>query len=105
VDDRIAVVRVRYRRIDTGKVEEIEHVVRKRDVLDRFEDADHRFRLAACAAEFSEILRGSPFAAGSDFADVAAVLRPVSLELSLDHAVVDLLHQLQAAPGMSRGDL
>ena len=102
--DHLAVVRVRYRRVDTGAVEEIEQVVTRRAVAAAFAEAGSRFRLAACVGEFAEILRASPFAAGSDFEDVARKLRPVCLELSLDQEVQSLLRQLQAAPGMSRGD-
>jgi Ca-activated chloride channel family protein len=99
----LAVVRVRYRRLDTGTVEEIERTITDRDVVPTFEKADARFRLAACVAEFAEILRGSPFAAGSGFDDVANRLRPVSLDLQLDGDVRQLLHLVQSAPGMSRG--
>ena len=52
---------------------------------------DARFRLAACAAEFAEILRGSPHAAGSRLEDVARTLRPVALELNLDNRIQELL--------------
>lgn len=102
-NDVIATVRVRYRRIDTGAVEEIEHRVRRRDILPRFETAPPRFRLGAAVAEFSEILRGSPFAAGSTTDDVAAVLRPVALEMPLDGYVQELLRMVDGAKGMSRG--
>jgi Ca-activated chloride channel family protein len=101
----LAVVRLRFRRKDTGVVEEIERAITEKDLAQSFETADARFRLATCAAEFAEILRGSPFAAGSEFEDVATRLRPVLLDLPLDHDVRDLLHLIQSAPGMSRGEL
>ena len=56
---------------------------------------DVRFRLAAAAAEFAEILRGSPFAAGSGLGDVARVLRPVALELSLDNRIQEFLRMAE----------
>ncbi len=99
-----ATVRVRYRRTDTGAVEEIERAVTARDFAPRFEAADARFRLAACAAEFAELLRGSPFAADGDYAALAAALRPAVLELKLDGRVRELLRFTETAPGMSRGD-
>jgi Ca-activated chloride channel family protein len=102
-DSTLATVRVRYRRIDTGAVEEIEHHVGREDVQPRFDAASTRFKLATGVAEFSEILRGSPFARGTTFQDVAAVLRPVGLELSLDHHVQELLRMVEGADGMSRG--
>ncbi len=87
----VAVVRVRYRRVDTGEVEEIEYFVTERDMIGSFDQAPARFRLAACVAETAEILRGSSFANGSELKDVAKALRPVALELSLDKRVQELL--------------
>ncbi|NQT92533.1 MAG: von Willebrand factor type A domain-containing protein, partial [Lentisphaerae bacterium] len=103
-DGTIAVVRVRYRRTDTGEVEEIEHVVSVKQALAGFDEAPARFRLAACVAEFGEILRGSPFAAGSDFEDVASALRPVALDLHLDRRVQQLWRMVQGAGGLSRAE-
>lgn len=100
----IAVVRVRYRRTADGAVEEIERPVTEADRVARFDAAGARFRLAAGVAEFAEILRASPFAAGSGFEDVAAVLRPVALELDMDGRVAELLRMAEAAGGMSRGE-
>ena len=103
-DDIIATVRVRYQRTDTGKVEEIDHVVRAKHVLNDFAKADTGFRLAATVAEFSEILRGSPFAVGSEYEDVARHLRPVSLELDLDPRLQELLQMVEGASSMSRAE-
>jgi Ca-activated chloride channel family protein len=96
-DDLIATVRVRYRRIDTGKVEEIEHRVHYRDLLPSFEQTTPHFKLAAVVAEFAEILRGSPFATGSKAADAAEVLRPVALDLNLNRNVRELLQLIESA--------
>ena len=100
----LGVVRVRYRRIDTGRVEEIAYPIRASDLVNGFNDADVHFRLAACVAEFAEILRGSPFAAGSEYAHVANELRPVALDLGLDNRVQELLRLVSGAGGMSRGE-
>jgi len=100
----VCTVRVRYRRVDTGAVEEIEDVLKASNMENDFRLADSRFRLAACAAEFAEILRASPYAAGSEYAHVAAVLRPVALELDLDNRVQELLRLVQGAGSMSRGE-
>ena len=61
---KLATVRVRYRRIDTGRVEEISRSVTGADLISRFADTDSHFKLAACVAEFAEILRSNPFARG-----------------------------------------
>ena len=99
----LATVRVRYRRIDSGAVEEIDQRVRRREVLPRFEAAPPRFKLAAAVGEFAEILRGSPYAQGSKTEDVATVLRPVALDLSLDSHVQELMRMVEGADGLSRG--
>jgi len=100
----LGTVRVRYRRVDTGAVEEIAHAIRPSDVAKRFVDAEARFKLAMCVAEFAELLRGSPYAAGNDYANVAALLRPAALELDLDQNVQELLRLVQGAGSMSRGE-
>ena len=104
-DGRIATVRVRYRRTDNDNIEEIEQPVKWADVGKSFDEADVRFRLAAGVAQFSEILRGSPFAQGREFKDVADVLRPVALELNLDNQVQELLRLIGSANGLSRAPL
>jgi Ca-activated chloride channel family protein len=101
--DTLCTVRVRYRRTDNGRVEEIERRLRLSEIAPDFAAADTHFRLAAAVAEFAEILRASPHAAGSEYEDVAAVLRPVALDLNMDARVQELLRMVQSAKGMSRG--
>jgi len=103
-DEPLGVVRLRYRNAASGLIEEIERGISPSIVRARFEEADSRFRLAACAAEFAELLRNSPYAAGSSYADVARVLHPIQLELNLDTSVVGLLDLVQRAPGLPRAD-
>lgn len=98
----IGTVRVRYRNTDTGKVEEFEKAVTQADICRTFESADARFRMAAGVAAFAEILRGSDYAKGVRYTDVAAVLRPVALELSLDYRLQELVRMAQGASSMPR---
>ncbi|MBU4211499.1 MAG: DUF3520 domain-containing protein, partial [Verrucomicrobia bacterium] len=91
----LGMVRIRCRNALTGQIEEIEQPIAPVSGKTPFEAMDVRFRLAAAAAEFSEILRGSPFAAGSRFEDVSRVLRPIALELSLDNRIQELLRLTQ----------
>ncbi len=91
----LGIVRVRCRNALTGQIEEIEQPVAPPRGAAPFEDMDVRFRLAAAAAEYAEILRGSPFAAGSGLGDVARVLRPVALELSLDNRIQEFLRMAE----------
>jgi Ca-activated chloride channel family protein len=101
-DNWLAVARVRYRRVDNGKIEEIEQRIYERDIQPAFDAASPRFRLAAGVAAFAEILRGSPFVQGVAFDDVAAVLRPVALELNLDARIRELAQMVETAGGLAR---
>jgi len=56
----LGTVRVRYKRVDTGEVEEIERVLRVSDVTTEFERARPRLRLAFAVAEFATVLRHMP---------------------------------------------
>ena len=74
--DKLGTVRVRYQhpahdgdRAD--QVEEMEHVIRARDVEDRFSAAPVAYRQQAVAAEFAEILRGSYWARESSLDTLA----------------------------------
>lgn len=101
-DCPLGVVRVRYRRVDTGAVEEIAQPILRRHFAARIEEARPELRLAACAAEFAELLRRSPHAAGGSFADVARLLHAVVLEKELDSRVAELLRLVELAAGMTR---
>jgi Ca-activated chloride channel family protein len=102
-DGPIAVVRIRYRpAAGSGAAREIERPVTDADASRQFESAPAWFRLAACVAEFAEILRGSPFARGVEFQEVAAELRPVALDRRLDGRLGELLRVVESAGGMTR---
>ncbi|MDF7798181.1 von Willebrand factor type A domain-containing protein [Pontiellaceae bacterium B1224] len=96
-DEPIATVYVRYRRADNGAIEEISRRVTDRIRHKRFTDADPRFQLAACTAEFAERLRCSPYADGTELKEIAAKLQPVVMELELDEQVDELSHLLTMA--------
>lgn len=98
----LGTVHVRYRRADTLAIEEIEQPVTPEILAASIRATRPQFRLAAGAAAFAELLRGSPYVAGRTYADVAQLLRPVALELSLDGRVKELLGLAEAAETMSR---
>jgi Ca-activated chloride channel family protein len=98
-NEPLGTVRVRGRNLETGRVEELERAITASDLAPSFERADVRFQLAAAAAQFAEILRGSPYAEGASCGDVVKVLRPIALELSLDQKVQELLRLVTAAGG------
>jgi Ca-activated chloride channel family protein len=88
---RLGTVRIRYQRPDSGKVEEIQSELVSDAVLKPARAAGPQFKVAASAAEFAELLRGSPHAAGGSYQAVADYLRPAVLELHLDVRVKELL--------------
>lgn len=89
-DEPIATVYVRYRRADTGAIEEISHQVTDAECAASFEAADPRYQVAVCAAEFAEHLRRSPYADGTDAAEIAKQLAPAVRALNLDDDVETL---------------
>lgn len=97
----IATVRVRYQDPDTRAVTELEQRVTVADRHRSFDAAPPRYRVAACAAEFAERLRVSPYAAGTDWETLVATLRPAALELPLDQRVQELLRLAEAARGLA----
>ncbi len=98
--DPLATVRVRYHDLASGRIEEIAMPVTSAHVMKTSARMPPRFKLAAAAAAFAELLRGSPFAEGYDFAAVAQVLRPVAQELNLDPGPAELARLVQAAAGL-----
>ena len=93
----IATVYVRYRRADNGAVEEISSRVMDTARQMNFEDADERFQLAACTAEFAERLRRSPYADGTEMKDIKGKLQSVAMKLELDEQVKELLRLISIA--------
>ncbi|MCK5801300.1 MAG: von Willebrand factor type A domain-containing protein, partial [Lentisphaeria bacterium] len=100
--DPIATVYVRYRRADTGAIEEISHRVMDSVRHKRFTDAPLRFRVAACAAEFAERLRRSPYTEATHMQDILRTLEPVVLEMELDTQVRELLQLISIANGLGK---
>lgn len=100
---QIAVVRIRYKRVDTGAIEEIEQRISMADLVDNFERADVYFRLASAVAEFAELLRNSPYAGNGGFEAVSRVLDRVSAELHWDKRIQELTQLVRVAPTLSYG--
>ena len=96
----LGTVYVRYQNVDTGNVEEIAQrlkgdLVRPHDV-----SAHPRLYLAACVAEFAEILRGSEHAEGASLDTVRNMLEQVAAVLPLDARVQELLELVRKARGL-----
>ena len=101
-DEPIATVYVRYRRADNGAIEEISSWVVDTARRTRFADADLRFQLAACVAEFAERLRRSPYAEGTEMADISKYLQPVATGLDLDKQVKELMRLILIADRLDK---
>jgi Ca-activated chloride channel family protein len=96
----LGTVRVRYRRVDTGAIEEIAQAITPGMIAPAPGATRPQFRLAMGAAAFAELLRGTPYVV-REYADVARLLRPVAQELSLDPRVKELLALVEAAETLS----
>jgi len=90
-DAPLGTVRLRYRDVDANRIIESAIPLPASVLTDRADALSPSFLLAACAAEFAEILRGSPFAADGSLDEVANRLRPVVATFSLDPRVRELL--------------
>jgi Ca-activated chloride channel family protein len=75
----LGVARVRFRRMDTGAVEEIERELRVTDVMGDFERARPRLKLAFAVAEFATVLKHIPEGARDEaLAKVRMVAREIA---------------------------
>jgi len=103
-DPSLATVRVRYLTIEHGEAVELEQDVHRSALVEKFENAAPRFQLAACVAEFSEILRDSYWARGSDLDKVADRVEGLgtSTEVGADKDVVELIALMRKADALVR---
>ncbi len=101
-DEPIATIHVHYRRADNGEIEKIGSRVMETVCEARFEDADSRFRLAACVAAFAEHLRRSPHVEGAGMPEIVKRLRIVAQEVVDDKQVQELLLVVLIADQLER---
>lgn len=101
-DAALGTVRVRYRPVGGGPVEEIAQAILPTDLAASVHDTRPAFRVAVAAAAFAERLRQSPHAAQVRFDAVADLLRPAALELSLDTRIAELVRLVEAAAALTR---
>ncbi len=97
----LGTVRVRYRRADTGAIEEFAQEIVPETMAAAAGLTRPQFRVAMCAAAFAEKLRGSPYMV-SDYANVIRLLNPVVQELSIDPRAGELLSLVTAAEALSK---
>jgi len=96
----LGTVYVRYRNVETGEVEEISFRLADSVRRPRTPQTDPRFFLAACAAEFAEILRRSEHARDGNLDEVRRVLEHVAVALPFDSRVQEFLDLVKRAKGL-----
>jgi hypothetical protein len=97
----LGTVSVRHKAVDSGEVSEFDTRLQGDLVKPLTPDQAPRFFLAACAAEFAEILRESEYSAG-DLHAVEQVLLRTSQALPMDKQVAELLKLVREASGLPR---
>lgn len=98
----LATVRVRYEDPDTGAVQELSETVGPSQRHPDFAQAPARFQVAAAAAQFSELLRGSPYAAGAGYDAVSHSLGSAAAALPLDQRIRELAQMALEAAALTR---
>jgi Ca-activated chloride channel family protein len=88
-DGRIATVQLRWEDPDTHQVTEINGNFNTWDLAQRFEDADPRYQLAVVVAQYAELLRHSPWAAGTSASQLVEQAYRLSSVLWDDPEVVE----------------
>lgn len=92
----LATVRLRWRD-ESGRIRETEMRVAAPATPPDFASAPATTRLAVCAAEFAERLRGSPYSAGLDSRGVVDALQPAALELGRDRRLGEFAELVRRA--------
>ena len=97
-------IAIRFKDPDSGEVTEISRKIESSDFAESFVDKECRYRLAAVAAEFAEILRESYWAKGSRMSHVLEVAHNASHDIIDDPDVVELLDLVSKASGLKQDE-
>ncbi|XAL98946.1 von Willebrand factor type A domain-containing protein [Phycisphaeraceae bacterium D3-23] len=98
----LGTVYVRYRDAATNEVRETATALTRDIVQERSVRDDPRFYLAACAAEFAELLRESEHAADGDYYELDQTARRVAEALPLDRDAAELSELIRRSRGLPR---
>ena len=96
-EGKLATVYIRYKKDETGEVEEVNREITKADFKESFDETSTNFRLAATVAEFAEILKKSYWAKGSDLGDVLTLAQEVLEEKKDDADIIELTDLISKA--------
>jgi Ca-activated chloride channel family protein len=97
-----AIVRLRYRSKETGRVVELEHDLRLSDFAPSWDSAPRGLKLASLVAEFAEVLKGNYWAKDGDLAEVLRRARRLSPELAADERSAELVSLVESAERLKR---
>lgn len=100
--DDLGTVYVRYKDVDAGGVHEFPSRLRSGSIMNRTPERHPRFFLAACVAQFAEILRSSEHAEDGSLQELEQTMIQVANALPLDERVQELLLLVQKAQGLPR---
>ena len=92
-----AKVFVRYKKPDSNKVVEFNRTISTKQFKKSFESASDSFKLAACVAEFAEILKNSYWAKESNIKDVITVVKSLGANYKDTPDVKELLNLMATA--------
>ncbi len=97
-EGRLATVFVRFREPDDDEeVTEMSFPISKSDIKSEFASTSTDFRLAACAAEFAEILRESYWAKDGSLDDVLALAQEIAMEKSGNDDLIEFTAMVSRA--------
>ena len=100
----IGTVWVRYKDPDSNRAVEIDREFFRREMADRFEDADPRFQLAAVVAEYAELLRHSYWARHGSLREVVDTAERVERQLPYNADVAEFVDLASRAYAIESGD-
>jgi Ca-activated chloride channel family protein len=99
---RIATIQLRWEDPDSHAVREINGNFNTWDLAPYYEDASPRYRLAVVAAQFAEILRGSPWAPASQLWMLSQKAQQLTESLPGDKDVLELAQLIDIAGKLMR---
>jgi Ca-activated chloride channel family protein len=99
-EGRIATVQLRWKDPETYEVKEINGNFNTWDLALSFNDASPYFQLTALAAQYAEVLRGSPWAAATTLSQIYHMAAPLSQLIPEDAKVIEFIDLVGRASQM-----
>jgi Ca-activated chloride channel family protein len=101
-EGRVATVQLRWKDPETYQVKEINGNFNTWDLSRSFYDASPYFQLTALAAQYAEVLRGSPWAAATPLSQIYRMAVPLGESLPEDAKVIEFIDLVGRASHISR---